>query len=70
MKEQPNLKQKLITDYFSKNKSNNDSNPNQIIPKIYGYNESNGHWHCTECGEDMGPNNPRQLCGKNRCYNW
>jgi len=22
---------------------------------------------CTECGINMGPNNPRQLCGKTRC---
>lgn len=24
---------------------------------------------CLECGEDMGLNNPRQLCGKTKCYN-
>lgn len=24
---------------------------------------------CLECGEDMGPHNPRQLCGKTMCYN-
>lgn len=24
-------------------------------------------WYCTECGEDMGYNNPRQLCGKTYC---
>lgn len=24
---------------------------------------------CVECGIDMGPQNPRQLCGKSRCYN-
>lgn len=24
---------------------------------------------CVECGEDMGINNPRQLCGKLYCYN-
>ena len=24
---------------------------------------------CMECGIDMGPNNPRQLCGKTRCLN-
>jgi len=23
---------------------------------------------CLICGEDMGPNNPRQLCGKTHCY--
>lgn len=24
---------------------------------------------CMECGEDMGSDNPRQLCGKTRCVN-
>ena len=24
-------------------------------------------WRCLECGIDMGPQNPRQLCGKIRC---
>ena len=24
---------------------------------------------CMICGEDMGPTNPRQLCGKTRCHN-
>ena len=24
---------------------------------------------CTECNVDMGQCNPRQLCGKTRCYN-
>lgn len=24
-------------------------------------------WRCTECGIVMGPNNPRQLCGKTYC---
>ena len=24
-------------------------------------------WYCTWCGIAMGPNNPRQLCGKWRC---
>lgn len=26
-------------------------------------------WYCLECGIDMGPQNPRQLCGKWRCVN-
>ena len=25
--------------------------------------------NCQDCGVDMGPNNPRQLCGKTVCYN-
>ena len=24
-------------------------------------------YYCLECGIDMGPHNPRQLCGKTRC---
>ena len=24
---------------------------------------------CILCGVDMGPQNPRQLCGKTKCYN-
>ena len=47
-------KQTLITDYFQKN-------------KIYGYNKKTNSWHCVECGEDMGPHNPRQLCCKSYC---
>lgn len=39
------------------------------MDKVYGYNEITNSWHCIECGEDMGPNNPRQLCGKYFCYN-
>ena len=36
---------------------------------IYGYNEKTNNWHCMSCGDNMGPNNPRQLCGKSFCYN-
>jgi hypothetical protein len=34
---------------------------------ILGYNPETNHWHCIQCGEDMG-NNSRQLCGKTFCY--
>jgi hypothetical protein len=57
------VKQKLITDYFVKN--------NKKLPeKVYGYNEKTDSWHCLTCGEDMGPQNPRQLCGKWYCRNF
>jgi len=57
------LKQTLITDYFVKN--------NQKLPeKVYGYNEKTDSWHCLTCGEDMGSQNPRQLCGKWYCQNF
>src|SRR5581483_11541893 len=39
------------------------------LTKIYGYNEENNCWYCTSCGEFMGENNPRQLCGKHFCHN-
>lgn len=26
-------------------------------------------WRCMMCNVDMGPDNPRQLCGKTRCLN-
>ena len=52
-------KQKLITDYFQKKV--------KVEEKIYGYNELTNSWHCLTCGVDMGPQNPRQLCGKWRC---
>jgi nitrate reductase cytochrome c-type subunit len=56
------FKQTLITDYFVKN--------NQKLPeKVYGYNEKTNSWHCLTCGDDMGPQNPRQLCGKWYCRN-
>jgi hypothetical protein len=51
-----NKKQKLITDFFFK-----------LEKKVYGYNEITNSWHCLTCGVDMGPQNPRQLCGKWRC---
>lgn len=48
--------QPLITTFFSKK-------------RIYGYNELTNSWHCCECGIDMGPGNPRQLCGRYCCDN-
>ena len=51
--------QKLLTDYYKKEKKDY---------KIYGFNNKTGHWHCLECGMDIG-DNPRQLCGKYYCIN-
>lgn len=64
--------QTLITDYFKKRKNINDydfitNKKNKI--KVYGFNPETDSWHCLECGDDMGRNNPRQLCGKYYCYN-
>ena len=70
-------KQTLITEYYDLKSitidKNNDS-INLVIDtsynfKVYGYNEKTGNWHCLDCGENMGNNNPRQLCGKSYCYN-
>ena len=64
-------KQMLITDYFTI-KSNQKLITNYYTPvecKVYGYNEKTQSWHCLQCGIDMGPQNPRQLCGKSYCYN-
>lgn len=50
--------QTLITDYF------------KTKPKIItGYNPETQDYHCLYCGDNMGPHNPRQLCGKSYCYN-
>ena len=52
----------------SSNFSNFSNFPNE---KIYGYNSNTNSWHCVNCGIDMGPQNPRQLCGKTYCrYNF
>ena len=53
---QEKLKQTVITDYFH----------SKIIK---GYNKKTNSWHCITCGADMGPHNPRQLCGKYFCPN-
>lgn len=56
MKKAPILyfKQTLITDFYKKK-------------IIFGFNKKTNSWHCLNCGIDMGPNNPRQLCGKTYC---
>lgn len=55
-------RQTLITEFYK-----------PIIEKkvniIRGYNELTNSWHCNICGQDMGPNNPRQLCRKTYCEN-
>jgi hypothetical protein len=50
------VKQTKITDYFSKKSE-----------KVYGYCNKTGSWHCTSCGANLGPNNPRLLCCKTYC---
>lgn len=57
-----NKRQRLISEYYEV-----DKNKKQKI--VYGYNSETNSWHCLSCGVDMGPQNPRQLCGKWRCPN-
>ena len=55
--ENKNKSQTLITDYFKPvNK--------EII--IKGYNPKTNHYHCVDCGIDMG-NYPGQLCRTSWC---
>ena len=57
-----NMRQTKIQDFFK---------PFGIVKKVkkcYGYNSETEEWHCIECGVSMGRGNPRQLCGKWRCY--
>jgi hypothetical protein len=76
------MKQKLMTEYFDnlnkKIKLNNVIESDNLIKScnsikleeiIYGYNPKTNSWHCTLCGIDMGPSNPRQLCRKTYCEN-
>ena len=55
-------RQRLISEYYEA-----DKNKKQKI--VYGYNSETNSWHCLTCGVDMGPQNPRQLCGKWMCPN-
>ena len=56
-----NKKQSLITTFFTKDVKEIKENKN--IKK-------EDSWYCIECGVDMGPNNPRQFCGKYMCFNY
>jgi rubrerythrin len=58
-KDMKTYKTTLITDYYKSV---------QKINKVYGYNLKTDEWHCIVCGISMGRNNPRQLCGKTKCY--
>ncbi len=53
----------LITDYFK------PIIKSETEPKIIkGYNPKNDHYHCLECGADMGKYQG-QLCRKSYCDN-
>ena len=45
-----------------------DQEENEEVSKLFGSSSDDEIKNlCTECGIDMGPCNPRQLCGKTRC---
>ena len=53
-------------------KKNSNENDDILDLQIIRNDESDTEtlsWYCLECGIDMGPQNPRQLCGKWRCRN-
>ncbi len=55
------------------------TNPKEHFTEIHDRVENYAYWNqeedkkyknlCITCGEDMGPQNPRQLCGKSFCLN-
>lgn len=65
------IKQTLITNFFKIKKKTTQTLITEYFEpvKVFGYNEKTGSWHCLQCGTDMGPQNPRQLCGKTYCQN-
>ena len=48
------------------NNSNNDECNDDYN---YSYQDDEIKNLCLDCGIDMGPSNPRQLCGKTHCNN-
>lgn len=50
----------------------NDNKRHKTNEEYYDYDfypDGSMRNRCLECFEDMGPHNPRQLCGKTICYN-
>jgi len=59
-KENQNIEE--ITDNIQSDNTNNDD-------FNYSYQDDEIKNLCLDCGIDMGPTNPRQLCGKTYCNN-
>lgn len=57
-----NQKLEEITDNIQSDNTNNDD-------FNYSYQDDEIKNLCLDCGVDMGPTNPRQLCGKTHCNN-
>ena len=51
------------------NDSTNSDNSDNSDNFNYFYQDDEIKNLCLDCGVDMGPTNPRQLCGKTRCNN-
>ena len=67
------LKNELLMAIFNyQSRSDNYYNMEQFVDNVldnlenYKLEEKN---RCLMCGDDMGRDNPRQLCGKTYCYN-
>ncbi len=59
------IKNSIVSSVHTSVQSHDPINHSQ---QVYPMSPPMGH-RCTECGVNMGPNNPRQLCGKTRCVN-
>ena len=59
-KENQNIEE-ITNNIKSDNTNNDDYN--------YSYQDDEIKNLCLDCGMDMGPTNPRQLCGKTHCNN-
>ena len=59
-KENQNIEE-ITNNIKSDNTNNDDFN--------YSYQDDEIKNLCLDCGIDMGPTNPRQLCGKTHCNN-
>lgn len=48
---------------------NNNQQKQTLITDYFQKDKKENTNYCIECGIDMGPQNPRQLCGKIFCEN-
>jgi hypothetical protein len=66
VKKEIRIVKKEIT-IVKKNSQENDDILDLQIIRNEESDEETLSWYCLECGIDMGPQNPRQLCGKWCC---
>lgn len=65
----------IIMNHKKRKNTEIDSNKQPLITSFFNFEkekekEKELSWYCIECGVDMGPNNPRQFCGKYMCFNY